>query len=212
MKSRNILLMTAGILLAASSAEAAKQCLPCEPGKWGADGKCDQGCPAGYYCAGGHKMPCPPGYYCPAGSPNPLACPAGRYNNQTGQTECKSDCATLVPSSPNNGLAMCPNISDIKAFDTGDDYRNGGHWTCINYNLGPANGYGYDATGRNFNDAARQPAGYHCHCRANIGESWSSWVWYVNSYVYIGHANNCWAGCAYACANDVGRWFGAARW
>lgn len=55
-------------------------------------------CFNGTYCpAGMTRAPdllrnaCPPGYYCPAGTPNPVPCPAGTYNGQSGQ-DVLSDC------------------------------------------------------------------------------------------------------------------------
>lgn len=51
-------------------------------------------CPAGYYCDIGASVPveCPAGHYCPENSTlaNKKACPAGKFNNQTGAKESSS--------------------------------------------------------------------------------------------------------------------------
>ena len=46
---------------------------------------------AGSYCNGNQILQCPIGYYCPSGSTplfSPLPCPAGFYQDQTGQASC----------------------------------------------------------------------------------------------------------------------------
>ncbi|XP_038155551.1 uncharacterized protein LOC119792815 [Cyprinodon tularosa] len=52
-------------------------------------------CQAGSYCPGGDTTStgsegglCPTSHYCPSGSFSPVACPAGTYNNLTGQPAC----------------------------------------------------------------------------------------------------------------------------
>ncbi|MGH0168698.1 UNVERIFIED_CONTAM: hypothetical protein FKN15_055273 [Acipenser sinensis] len=48
-------------------------------------------CQAGYFCLAGSEGaggPCPVSHYCPGGSAQPLPCPAGTYNNLTGQAKC----------------------------------------------------------------------------------------------------------------------------
>ncbi|PIK35709.1 hypothetical protein BSL78_27465 [Apostichopus japonicus] len=79
------------------------ECTPCTAGKYCPDynmtveaGDCD----AGYYCNEGSASirptdgiegdECPTGFYCPVGSPSPVACIAGRYNNETGRSSCRN--------------------------------------------------------------------------------------------------------------------------
>ena len=78
-------------------------CIACKLGQYcgnvnltDATGPCD----AGYFCLRGAKEPnptgddatvggpCPVSHYCPTGTSYPLMCPAGTYNNRTGQSVC----------------------------------------------------------------------------------------------------------------------------
>ena len=51
-------------------------------------------CDSGYYCPLGQTVSrpsefvCPAGYFCPAGSSEPIRCPSGFFQNQTGQDSC----------------------------------------------------------------------------------------------------------------------------
>lgn len=57
-------------------------------------------CDPGFYCYRGNSQsnpdgsdpamggPCPVSHYCPQGTSNPIACPAGTYNNVTQQSQC----------------------------------------------------------------------------------------------------------------------------
>ena len=52
------------------------------------------GCTAGYYCPTGestaNRLACIIGHYCPANSSNPILCASGEYQDQTGQSSCKT--------------------------------------------------------------------------------------------------------------------------
>ncbi|XP_041098352.1 SCO-spondin [Polyodon spathula] len=72
-------------------------CSACPPGVFcGSEGLSQPTgpCREGFHCPGGAKSPlgsegtCPVSHYCPAGSAQPLPCPAGTYNNLTGQAKC----------------------------------------------------------------------------------------------------------------------------
>ena len=65
-------------------------------------------CNAGFFCASGADAPaptgltaghagtCPPGHFCEAGTGEPVACPAGTYNNASGAT-ARADCRDCPP-------------------------------------------------------------------------------------------------------------------
>ncbi|PIK41162.1 hypothetical protein BSL78_21986 [Apostichopus japonicus] len=134
------------------------ECTPCTAGKYCPDynmtveaGDCD----AGYYCNEGSASirptdgiegdECPTGFYCPVGSPNPVACIAGRYNNETGRSSCRN-CPTgyycpqnsTVPEECPAGY-YCP-VRTTYAYDMycevpGLDWPTGPcdeGWYCIN--------------------------------------------------------------------------------
>lgn len=87
------------------------QCTPCTGGFY-----CDQinstavtgACDPGYYCRSGSDTQtpspsskgdagiCPMGYYCGAQTAEPVACPAGTFNNQTGLT-LEGECQSCLP-------------------------------------------------------------------------------------------------------------------
>ena len=74
---------------------ALENCDTCTPGyycsSYGITGECAEGfyCPAGQSTATPAEYNCTMGHYCPAGSPSPVQCPAGSYQDQTGQVTCK---------------------------------------------------------------------------------------------------------------------------
>ena len=88
--------------------DSASECYPCDPGQYclGGTSAVSGVCDAGYVCPRGAKQStsavqfsfatpsaeglCPPGYYCPAGSKAPTPCAVGTYQDQYGQTSCKS--------------------------------------------------------------------------------------------------------------------------
>ncbi len=106
-------------------------CADCLPGKW-ADNMTTrycENCTAGYYCAGGASTPtpiygfqggeiCPAGYYCPAGTPRKIACPAGYYNNRTGQST--ADACVMCPANTYNGLEGQSGCLDCSATSTSE--------------------------------------------------------------------------------------------
>ncbi|MDR1476723.1 MAG: hypothetical protein LBI17_01180 [Rickettsiales bacterium] len=108
MKLRNTILLIITAIAATGSVNAAKQCMPCEPGKWGEDGKCEQDCEAGYYCNGGSKIKCDTdkGECCPTGSTHPRSCyvailPAGWTQEWT----CSTDSNLLPRTFPANTIS-----------------------------------------------------------------------------------------------------------
>jgi hypothetical protein len=95
MRLRNTILMTiaaiaASVLFAAGSAEAAKQCMPCEPGKYSTGGGECQWCPSNYYCPGGlDKQSCGPNRTTPASG----ITVNGVLYRATSLADCKTVCA-----------------------------------------------------------------------------------------------------------------------
>nr|KAF6427833.1 hypothetical protein HJG63_008321 [Rousettus aegyptiacus] len=70
-----------------------EECTPCPRGWFCVGGaQVPSGtCEAGHYCPQGHSEqggPCPRGHFCPGGTSLPRPCPAGSYNNLTGQASC----------------------------------------------------------------------------------------------------------------------------
>lgn len=76
-----------------------------------------QFCKEGFYCPEGQVISaftCPLGYYCPTGTADPLACPSGAYQNQTGGVSCPAcperyycELATIQPKHCEVGY-FCP--------------------------------------------------------------------------------------------------------
>nr|XP_002738967.1 PREDICTED: uncharacterized protein LOC100369241 [Saccoglossus kowalevskii] len=67
-------------------------------------------CTAGKYCeaiASPYDLLCPPGHYCPIGSWEPLLCPNGTFQPQSGQSEC-GECPAGFFCDPTNGTAAVP--------------------------------------------------------------------------------------------------------
>ena len=72
-------------------------------------------CLAGYFCPSGTADPasnrtllCPAGSYCPLGSSVPIACDAGSYQDETGQSSCKTCPAGSVCVSGTVTPSECP--------------------------------------------------------------------------------------------------------
>ena len=81
---------------------------------------------------------CPTGHFCPSGTIVPLSCPAGMYNNITGQSECQ-DCPPSF---------YCPvNTSDFSSFECPPGYY------CP---LGTPNQYSFPCRQGTFNNLSRQ--------------------------------------------------------
>ncbi|KAI8480901.1 hypothetical protein Bbelb_413740, partial [Branchiostoma belcheri] len=83
----------------------------CAAGKYASQGglaECDP-CPPGFYCVNQTVTPveCPPGHYCPEGTEfdQQYPCPAGTYNNKTGQHNV-SDCPACPPGMFCEGLGL----------------------------------------------------------------------------------------------------------
>lgn len=96
-------------------------CQPCTAGSYCADSGLTQPtgpCLAGYYCPAGTStptLPCPAGSLCPTGSASPVPCPAGTYQDETGQGSCKAClagyyCALASPCPGVNSTSpqLCP--------------------------------------------------------------------------------------------------------
>ena len=88
----------AGKYLPYTGAIADSECIDCPPGYYcpntGTDFPANK-CPVGYYCPAGtqnaNANECTAGHYCPEGSHEQIKCPAGKYQDLTGQGSCK-DC------------------------------------------------------------------------------------------------------------------------
>ena len=65
----------AACMLVSAAAEAATQCIACEPGKYASGNNCYT-CTEGYYCIGGIRKQCSSGMLCPAGTDIPKSAPA----------------------------------------------------------------------------------------------------------------------------------------
>lgn len=89
----------AGSYLNSTGNDDMADCISCTPGYYCAGGgnSFPTGlCDAGYFCPGGQDAPNPPGYnctpghYCPEGSSAPIRCSSGTYQDELGQSGCKS--------------------------------------------------------------------------------------------------------------------------
>ncbi|XP_050777455.1 signal peptide, CUB and EGF-like domain-containing protein 3 [Gopherus flavomarginatus] len=88
-----------GSFLAHQGGQSAQDCQPClagwfcsHRGQSTPEGRCKEGwfCPEGSVSGLNPDYICPVGHYCPAGSPEPKPCPSGKYQDQTGQSLCKT--------------------------------------------------------------------------------------------------------------------------
>ncbi|KYO38996.1 hypothetical protein Y1Q_0022586 [Alligator mississippiensis] len=88
-----------GSFLAQRGGQSAQDCQLCLAGWFcslrgqsSPEGLCKEGwfCPLGSASGRSPDHVCPAGHYCPAGSPEPKPCPAGKYQDQTGQSQCKT--------------------------------------------------------------------------------------------------------------------------
>ena len=76
---------------------AVDNCDTCTPGYYCASFGISGPCAPGYYCPAGQSSAtpanytCPEGHYCPGERGLPDQCPAGSYQDETGQVTCK-DC------------------------------------------------------------------------------------------------------------------------
>ena len=76
-----------------------QRCTQCTPGYYCNSSGLTQPsdtCSERFYCPSGQSSPtppefiCPPGHYCPSASPQPVRCVSGTYQDETGQTSCKT--------------------------------------------------------------------------------------------------------------------------
>ena len=85
-----------------AGAKSADECFSCEEGTYRDETvtECTT-CPVGHYCKGGQKTACPAGQYNDqTGQSSCKKCPGGTYNDKTGQTQCTE----------------CPDINTHKAM------------------------------------------------------------------------------------------------
>ena len=70
-------------------------CEQCTPGYYCSSYGITGSCAPGFYCPAGQSTATPPeynctlGHYCPGGTDLPIQCPAGSYQDETGQVSCK---------------------------------------------------------------------------------------------------------------------------
>jgi hypothetical protein len=149
-------------------------------------------CEAGNRCEDGIKHTCTGATYALAGA-----------------TSCTACGALLSTTSIHT---YCPSVDDREAFNSGNSYRDGDHWTCTT--AGNRATSSTNAASSNFSLTARETGSnkYYCHCRAKVRGAWSSWVY--NYYDYYSYVSNpyCTRDCAGNCANSVSTWGGGARW
>ncbi|XP_031412728.1 zonadhesin-like isoform X3 [Meleagris gallopavo] len=87
-----------GSFLAHRGGQSAQDCQACFPGWFcsecgqsSPEGLCEEGwfCPEGSVSGQHSDYLCPVGHYCPTGSPEPIPCPSGKYQDQTGKNQCE---------------------------------------------------------------------------------------------------------------------------
>eukprot|EP01012_Entosiphon_sulcatum_P020572 TRINITY_DN2549_c0_g1_i18.p1 TRINITY_DN2549_c0_g1~~TRINITY_DN2549_c0_g1_i18.p1 ORF type:complete len:7257 (+),score=712.60 TRINITY_DN2549_c0_g1_i18:702-21773(+) len=131
--SSNPVLCPAGTFSTKTGLSTAFDCTLCTPGS-----TCSQlgltapngNCSAGYYCLAGTTTPtlqCPYGYYCPVATSWPLTCSSGQFQDQIGQSSCKTcpagnycdlDDKCAFPTASNvTASGNCPSAAAI-AFNT----------------------------------------------------------------------------------------------
>ncbi|XP_071505048.1 uncharacterized protein [Diadema antillarum] len=88
-----------GTFLNTTQNEDLSDCISCTQGRYCsgyANSEPTADCDAGYYCPPGQNVSdpyeyrCPQGHYCPVGSPEAIRCPAGYYQDQEAQSDCKT--------------------------------------------------------------------------------------------------------------------------
>ena len=80
------------------------------------------GCPLGYYCPFGQKLPCPVGTYCnETGMWDPRPCPPGTFNGMVSQKLCQQ-CPEgfICPGFGRVDPAICPNgfVCSVPGLDS----------------------------------------------------------------------------------------------
>ncbi|XP_064629316.1 zonadhesin-like [Lineus longissimus] len=140
-------------------------CLPCEPGSYcsGLGNVQPTGlCQEGHYCPSGQASPmpnvfaCEHGYFCPKGSAAPKRCPAGTYQDETSQRQCK----TCPP-----GFVCDPTNEPVVLYENAE--CPSGHYcpagTGYAYNFPCPNGTYSNMTRRSsLHDCLPCPAGFSC--------------------------------------------------
>eukprot|EP00657_Telonema_sp_P-1_P010142 TRINITY_DN4439_c0_g1_i2.p2 TRINITY_DN4439_c0_g1~~TRINITY_DN4439_c0_g1_i2.p2 ORF type:complete len:259 (+),score=79.40 TRINITY_DN4439_c0_g1_i2:266-1042(+) len=122
----------AGTFNPSSGSSSISACYRCDAGRYCPDQAAltsGPKCIAGYFCPGGQSQGnesskiCPAGFYCPAGSPAAIRCPVGQFQDEVGQTTCKS-CPTGYFCNPKD---LCPgtNMSMPQACPSGYYCPNG---------------------------------------------------------------------------------------
>ncbi|KDO27716.1 hypothetical protein SPRG_22196, partial [Saprolegnia parasitica CBS 223.65] len=146
----------------------ATELLPTSAGTWNLRGSLFGRCYNGTYCPGSMNYEptletnaCPQGYYCPMATPSPVYCPAGTFNNVTGQ-DALADCiptpagffslpASVVPTGECSPGYYCPSMS---TSDT--------QVAC------PPRYYLNRTQGRSQDDCAVCPAGKYCTIASTV--------------------------------------------
>jgi hypothetical protein len=158
------------------------------------------GCPVGTYNASTGQSSCTDcqaGYRCP-GSANRTACSGATYQSSARQSGCTT-CNTWSTSSA-SAHTYCPSLPG-----NGDTSGRVQGYCSSGTGQVSAGTSGKAYTG---STGGVPGGGQYCHCRAESGGAWSSWVYYyVNGNFY-----NCAGNCAYYCSNNVSSWGGSARW
>ncbi|KAF0717142.1 hypothetical protein As57867_002460, partial [Aphanomyces stellatus] len=158
--SASCLTCTAGFFCGSNSTPT--EALPTSAGFWSQRGSLYGRCYNGTFCPAGMSYEptmlvnaCPQGYYCPMATPAPVYCPAGTYNNVTGQ-DSVANCiptpagyyslaASIVPTGPCAAGYYCPPMSTTNT-----------QVAC------PARYFLNGTQGRSQDDCAVCPAGSYC--------------------------------------------------
>jgi hypothetical protein len=209
MRLRNTILMTAGVLFAASSAKSARMCMPCPLGTYSDSG------------TGGGCKPCAVGtYQNEMGKGSCIPCPAGEYQNRTGETNCKACTGNQYQDTDNqtscktcgSGFVTEGGIANTKCCAL----NNG---VCLTGNVRDNRPGGVSIQGTCFGGSGQQAkgssssSGLHCNCRGVTSNG------AVSSWVYIGAINGydyniplCTYYCGSSCVGSVSSWGGGALW
>jgi hypothetical protein len=189
-------ILISALIFVTTAANAAKQCVPCQPGKWSVSGTCDQECQAGYFCNGGSKIKCRPGQNCTAGSEQanlcqpgykcpdgvPVRCDQGHeYQDEVGQSSCKPCSGTNMAVSADRTSCSCNKPAITQANKNAGRFAT--DWRCD---------------------------GQTCYCKAKACEAWSSWGLYGEIiYNQCSDADKC----AWVCNERVDwGWGSKASW
>jgi hypothetical protein len=166
-------LSIAALALAASDANAAKQCLPCSAGSYSnsSTGSSCRTCAAGYYqneAAQGSCKACPAGQYQDTtGQINCKACAAGYYQNAAGKASCTAcPAGQYQPNAGQVGCAGCAGTVYNNMQSCCTQYWNGS--SCVAWVNCGANATRQSNNtcscngGYNYNGGSGVPAGVAC--------------------------------------------------